>query len=200
MKRAIREQVKRDFDQWLNNQCAELEIDAMKNNSRDLFAKVMKITNTQPTKQRAIKSKDGKLLTEPVQIRNRWQEYCSELYQQITTADHQALDEIINNNHNLTNDDNDEPPISIQEVRTALKQLKNNKAAGSDQVPCELFTYGGDTTEKLMHIICSNIWQNEIIQDEWTKSIIITLPKSGDTTECNNHRTISLIKSSLYGS
>ena len=57
----------------------------------------------------------------------------------------------------------------------------------------ELFKYVGDTTVKLMYIICNSIWQNEILPDEWTKSIIITLTKSGDTTECNNHRTISLI-------
>ena len=28
---------------------------------------------------------------------------------------------------------------------------------------------------KLMHVICSNIWRNEIIPGEWTKSIIITI-------------------------
>ena len=193
-RRAIKKQVKHDYEQWLNNQCAELEMDAKKNNSRDLFAKIKKITNVQQPKQRAIKSKDGKLLTEPEQIKGRWQEYCSELYQHITTADQQALDEIFNN-HSQQNDENveTEPPISIHEIKAALKHLKNNKAAGSDEVPGELLKYGGETTAKLMHVICSNIWRNEIIPDEWTKSIIITLPKSGDTTECNNYRTISLI-------
>jgi len=44
-----------------------------------------------------------------------------------------------------------------------------------------------------MQIICNNIWRNEKIPDEWKKSIIITIPKSEDSTECNNHRTISLI-------
>ena len=81
----------------------------------------------------------------------------------------------------------------MDEIKTALKQLKNNKAPGSDEIPGELLKYGGEATEKLMYVICNNIWQNEVLPDEWTKSIIITLPKSGDTTECNNHRTISLI-------
>ena len=66
-------------------------------------------------------------------------------------------------------------------------------AAGSDEVPGELLEYGGETIAKLMQIICNNIWQNEKIPDEWKKSIIITIPKSEDSTECNNHRTISLI-------
>ena len=53
-------------------------------------------------------------------------------------------------------------------------------------------TWSCSYTAKIIHIICSNIWQNKILQDEWIKSIIITLPKSGYTTKCNNHCTISL--------
>ena len=34
---------------------------------------------------------------------------------------------------------------------------------------------------------------NESIPDDWTKSIILTMPKKGDTTKCENCRTISLI-------
>ena len=86
-----------------------------------------------------------------------------------------------------------ELPISIQEIKAVLKHLKNNKASRSDEVPGELLKYDGETTAKIMHVICSNIWHNEIIPEEWTNSIIITLPKSGDTTEYNTCRTISLM-------
>ena len=49
-----------------------------------------------------------------------WQEYCSELYQHITTADQQALDEIVSNlNNQNAENDNTEPPISIRENKTA---------------------------------------------------------------------------------
>ena len=37
---------------------------------------------------------------------------------------------------------------------------------------------------------------NECIPDEWTKSIILTMPKKGDITKCENYRTISLINHS----
>ena len=36
----------------------------------------------------------------------------------------------------------------------------------------------------------------ETIPDDWTKSIILTMPKKGDITKCENYRTISLIKHS----
>ena len=74
-----------------------------------------------------------------------------------------TLNEIVNN-HSQQNDENfeTEPPIYIHEIKAALKHLKNNKAAGSDEVPGELFKYDRETKAKLMHVICSNIWRNEI--------------------------------------
>ena len=36
----------------------------------------------------------------------------------------------------------------------------------------------------------------ETIPEDWTKSIILTMPKKGDITKCENYRTISLINHS----
>ena len=36
----------------------------------------------------------------------------------------------------------------------------------------------------------------ETIPDDWTKSIILTMPKKGDITKCENYRTIGLINHS----
>ena len=123
-KRAIREQVKSDYVQWLNNQCAELEIDASKKKLKRTVCEAKKISSTQTTKQRAIINKDDKLLTEPAQIKSRWQEYCSELYQQITTV----LYDIVNspNEQNEYNNET-EPSISLIEINAALKHLKTTK-------------------------------------------------------------------------
>ena len=46
---------------------------------------------------------------------------------------------------------------------------------------------------KQLYSICNHVWQNEKIPEEWTKSIIVTLPKKGDLTDCSNYRTLSLI-------
>ena len=31
-----------------------------------------------------------------------------------------------------------------------------------------------------LHHICNDIWMKETIPDDWTKSIILTMPKKGD--------------------
>ena len=49
-----------------------------------------------------------------------------------------------------------------------------------------------------MHLFCFNgsYYLYYTIPDNWTKSIILTMPKKGDITKCENYRTISLINHS----
>ena len=41
--------------------------------------------------------------------------------------------------------------------------------------------------------ICNKIWKTVKWPQNWTKSLVITLPKKGDLKLCNNYRTLSLI-------
>ena len=42
--------------------------------------------------------------------------------------------------------------------------------------------------------ICNKIWQTGELSIIWTQSLVITLPKKGNQQQCQNYRTISLIK------
>ena len=86
-----------------------------------------------------------------------------------------------------------EPAILGSEIVAAVKKLKAGKAPGTDEIPGELRKHGGDCIIDQLHHICIDIWMRETIPDDWTKSIILTMPKKGDITECKNYRTISLI-------
>ena len=44
-----------------------------------------------------------------------------------------------------------------------------------------------------LHNICKHIWKHGKWPANWTKSLVITLPKKGDLKLCNNYRTLSLI-------
>ena len=63
-------------------------------------------------------------------------------------------------------------------------------------IPGELLKHGGDCIIDQLHHICNDIWMKATIPDDWTKSIILTMPKKGDITKCENYRTISLINHS----
>ena len=88
------------------------------------------------------------------------------------------------------------PYFTLKLYVAAVKKLKAGKAPGTDEIPGELLKHGGDRIIDQLHHICNDIWTKETIPDDWTKSIILTMPKKGDITKCENYMTISLIKHS----
>ena len=91
-------------------------------------------------------------------------------------------------------------PISEAEVRTAVNQLINGKAAGVDNIqplmplkPLELLKTAADSTVPYLTRVCTMVWQQEVTPVDWKNGIIIPLPKKGDLTECNNWRGITLL-------
>ena len=66
-----------------------------------------------------------------------------------------------------------------EEVRKAIKRLKNNKAPGNVQLPAEVFkTDPALTADILLHVpLFQTIWQSNTIPRTWTGGNIIKLPK-----------------------
>jgi len=44
-----------------------------------------------------------------------------------------------------------------------------------------------------LHAMCNQMWKKGRVPDEWAKSVIITISKKGDLSECNNYRKIALL-------
>jgi hypothetical protein len=74
--------------------------------------------------------------------------------------------------------------------------LKKYNSAGSDQIPTELIKAGGETLRSDIHKLINSIWNKEELPDQWRQSVIITVYKKGDKTDCGNYRTISLLSTS----
>ena len=71
--------------------------------------------------------------------------------------------------------------------------MKVDKAPGADNIPAELLKHGGKELIALMTSLFQKIWVTKTWPDEWTRSLIIPLPKKGNPRKCQNYRTISLI-------
>ena len=65
-------------------------------------------------------------------------------------------------------------------------------------LPCvkqiaELFQSLKDDAVKVLHSICQQIWKTQQWPQNWKRSVFIPIPKKGNTKECSNYSTITLI-------
>jgi len=85
------------------------------------------------------------------------------------------------------------PEPSAFEVEMVIKKLKRHKSPGIDQIQAELFKAGSRTLNSEIHNVIHSIWNKEELPEEWKESIIVSICKKGDKTDCGNYRGISLL-------
>ena len=68
-----------------------------------------------------------------------------------------------------------------------------NKASGGDEIPVELIKILKDDSMKVLHSICQQIWKTQQWPQDWKRSVYIPIPKKGNSKECLNYCTITLI-------
>ena len=67
-----------------------------------------------------------------------------------------------------------------------------NKASGNEGIPVELFQILKDDALKVQSSICQQIWKTQQWQQDWKRSVFISIPKKGNAKECSNYHTIAL--------
>ena len=120
--------MKKVKENWIGEQCREIEENLRKNNSKRAYQLVKDLTTVKQGKATTVQDRSGKCLTEERQILNRWTEHCSELYNHKVNGDPSVL--------NYTQADiEDDHPILRREVEAAVQSLKKGKSAGVDNIP-----------------------------------------------------------------
>ena len=93
-------------------------------------------------------------------------------------------------------------PISISEVRRALKSSKNKKAAGPGDIPIELVKYGPTILlEETVKVMNKCMIDGDDIPEDWNIGYVSSIHKKESKTQCKNYRGISVTSSMerLYG-
>jgi len=89
--------------------------------------------------------------------------------------------------------DDNEDVITIKELNKVLKQTKNRKSCGLDNLPTEMWKFGGN--ELKLHLLkqLNNIIDKNQMHQEWETGMVINIHKRGTKSKCENYRGITLL-------
>ena len=77
--------------------------------------------------------------------------------------------------------------ITIAEIKMAIRNMKNGKATGTDNLPIEVWKSLRRTGVNFLKEALNKITDDEYIPDTWRKSILIpTIENKGDIMNCSN--------------
>ena len=128
-----------------------------------------------------LKDREGKLLSKEDEARKRWQEHFMEV---LNRPDPETAAEVVDDSD--INEEIEEGPVTKLEIKHAIKDIKNGKAAGIGNITVEMMKADIDTTVDVLHDLLSLIWEEERIPDDWCKGLTVKLPQKGDLTNCDN--------------
>src|SRR5215470_7191404 len=83
--------------------------------------------------------------------------------------------------------------VKMEELNKALKHPKNRKSPGLDNLPMELFKFGGNDLKVHILELFNNIVDKSQIPQEWETGIVINIHKKGSKNKCENYRGITLL-------
>ena len=135
-------------------------------------------------------SKDGTtLLKDSDSVTSRWKEHFSDLLNLPSTVSESTTEQIPQRS---IREEMAVPP-KPEEVEEAISKMKNNKAAGPDGIPAEIFKAGGPKLAEQVHELIEKIWLQEVSPCDLRDALIVTIFKKGDKSDCGNYRGISLL-------
>jgi len=85
-------------------------------------------------------------------------------------------------------------PPTLLEVYAAIKKIKYGKSPGVCRVYPEYLHYAGPEAIRLLVELFAQVWESEIIPDDWRQGIIVPIYKAkGSRSDCKNYRGITLL-------
>ncbi|KAI5738445.1 hypothetical protein M8J77_007179 [Diaphorina citri] len=190
MNNELRRETDKAREKWMEEQCEKIEELEKYSKTEEMYKVVKNLTKKKPRviNKQGMKNKNGIITSSVEESKTVWEEYISELY------DARANEEMNDvENENECEQNNIGTRIEYSEVKKALKELRNNKALGSDGIPAEaLKSLGIGAVSRITNMI-NKIYDTGIWPEELMKTILVPLPKKPNATECKDFRTISFI-------
>jgi endonuclease/exonuclease/phosphatase family metal-dependent hydrolase len=134
----LRRETDKARDEWWEAKCKELEEYDRRGRSDLLYQEVGKITRTEnKTKATDVAINDRKvqMINEMSEVLKRWKEYIEDLYRKDTKP---IVEDFEMEEENIVDNDQEGPGLIREEVLAVIKDMKNGKSIGIEEIPAQL--------------------------------------------------------------
>ncbi|VDO57652.1 unnamed protein product [Schistosoma margrebowiei] len=137
----VKRSIRADKKKYVEELATTAEKATREGNMKQLHDTTKKLAVKCSKPDRPVKDKKGKPITEIQQQRNRWVEYFEELLNRPAPMNPPDIEAA------HTDFPIDVNPPTKEEIRMAVRQIKNRKAAGPDDIPAEALKPNCNTTD-----------------------------------------------------
>ena len=136
---------------WEQEKLKEIEDLGQRHEIRQVHQKMGQLKKGFQPRTSMCKNRKGELLGEE-EIQKRWMEHFKELL----NTESNGKEQVDQNIEASAQEQCTEEP-NIQEVREVIKEMRNNKAPGRDNICAEFVKYGGDKLIQLMYELIKDV-------------------------------------------
>lgn len=186
LRRAIRNQLKRDREEVWERRVEELQAAWEARNPRKVYTLLRVYSGRLTTPTKTLKTERGLVTGEhtlPV-----WKEYFETLLNRepptVLELDHHQRPQYEMNTSRPTEN----------EVRAVIRKLSSNKAPGDDGITAEMLKALPTCAVASLTKIIQEIWDQQEMPNSWRNAVVIPLHKKGSKQEPSNFRGISLLR------
>ena len=157
----VKRESKTDKSAYIEKLADETERAASKQDMQTLYRLTKTLIGKFQSTNHLVKDKEGKLISKDSDVLKRWKEH----FENVLNAEEPNHEASIPPTEEQLNIDI-EPP-NIEEIRTAIRELKYRKAPGEDQIQAELLKVEEHLTPILLTRILQKIWTSEKPPSSW---------------------------------
>ena len=185
--RQIQSKIRIAKNEWLKQQCTDLEQLQRQHDDRNLHKKLKETAGIyRKRRPTTIVNHDNQIVLGEREKMDIWENYIHKLFH-----DERPTSEA------YTDDQLTGPSITKEEIEKAILNSKNNKAPGPDEIPTEILKLLDERGISALHKIFNRIYETGCYPEPWLRSTFIPLPKKVNVKRCEDHRLISLMSHTL---
>lgn len=191
--REVKKSARKDRRNWYKSLADQAQEAANNNQTRELYRLSRQIAGKSSYVDKPVKDDNGCDVTDESQQLELWTKHFKQVLT-VPSSNSSSTSESGEFEINIPQNEHpiDESTPSLEEVKSAIKNLKSRKAPGPDGLYIELFKADVDLVTSHLHPIVSHLWETGEIPAEMKEALLIKLPKKGDLSLTKNWRGITL--------